>query len=108
MATTIALDRPRTVLFDIDAMCDIEDHFQAGLSTLLGPRMGFSTLTFMLWRGLTHEDAKLDPSKVRHLAQEFIKQKGIQELSSIIQEALVESGLVPKAKGGQSSSDSEG
>lgn len=60
--TTIELDKPRTLRFDLNALCAIEDATGKSLSQAVSNTM--SSIRLMLWAGLKHEDPGLTLEQV--------------------------------------------
>ena len=90
----IVLDKPRKLRFDVNNIAEVEDHFRAGIITLIqAERVGFSVLRHLVWAGLKWEDRKLTPNEVGRLLHKQIVEHGatVGDLFSIVNEALVQS-----------------
>lgn len=98
MATTIKLDRPRSLVFDVRALCAVEDHYKAAIFNLLSERMGLSVLAVMLWQGLKKDDPQLTLETTQDLLQAALQEGRMEEVMQAIKAAVEASGLVPKAQ----------
>jgi hypothetical protein len=95
--TPVELDKPRTLLFDLEALEDLETQlgdkaFGAILQDLAA--MGIRSLQAALLTGLRHEDPTLTRNLVRKLLQAHLDAgKSLQPLARAVNEALVATGV---------------
>lgn len=96
----ITLDQPRKLLFDWNAVADLEEGAGINLMRLLSEeRAGFSTIRALVWAGLKHEDPRLTKQRAGVLLHEYVENGGsMDELFKAVLEAL-NKGL-PGANGG--------
>ncbi|HEF5065822.1 hypothetical protein [Bacillus paramobilis] len=60
---TLTLDKERTLLFDLNALADVED--KLGMSmTEIGEKMSIKVMRTLLTAGLSHEDPELTERQV--------------------------------------------
>ena len=94
----IDLDKPRRFRLDLNAICDIEDMFDAPLQDIFNAKkMGTRHLRGILWAGLRPFDNRITIETAGNLLQEYLKPdlKGRStELGKKYREALVASGFI--------------
>lgn len=86
-AFPIELDRPRTMVFDLNAFCELEERYgtQENMVKTLQAG-GFRTVRTFLWAGLIHEDENLTEKQVGKL----IGMHNIEEISRSIDIAIAD------------------
>lgn len=105
---TIALDMEREVMFNINAMVDLEERFDVPLGVLFNPeRVGIGLIRGMLMIGLKHggmkisgRDRKAQEEQIGDLIQDhwLAKGKTLDTLMEVMMAAFGEAGLLPKSE----------
>lgn len=89
----ITLDRERTIVFDLNAFCDLEEKFGSEKKAVEALATGsLKAVRIFLWAGLRHEDESLTEKQVGSM----ISAQNIQNIAE--QLLLAASGSLPEAK----------
>jgi len=80
--TTIELDKPRTLRYDLNALCAIEEATGKPIAEALSAGSSFSAMRVIIWAGLKHEDPALTVEAVGAMVD--------PALMNVALEALVE------------------
>lgn len=104
----IVLDKPRTIVFDLNSFAELEEHYGSVQAVLDEMAKGsIKALRLLLWAGLVHEQEDLTPKDVGRLIQFGDIPKLTDLLNSALEKAqpspeeeanlhpLVEKGAVP-------------
>lgn len=71
LGVEIELDRKRRLVFDLDALCDMEEKYGSVNDAIKAVgnfgKGGMKDLKYILWKGLSNEDEKLTEEDVSHL-----------------------------------------
>jgi hypothetical protein len=80
-------NKPREVIFDFNAMVELEDHIGGfdNLSDLNLKKLG--TVRFLIWCGILHLEENLTEKQVGSLIP--TDKKGLEQISSALTKALV-------------------
>lgn len=91
----IALDRPRRLHYDTNAICDLEEKLGKPISAALDSQSaGFSMVRALLWAGIKHEDKGMTIERTGRILNDYIVAGGSQQaLGDRINQALKASGL---------------
>jgi hypothetical protein len=89
----VLLDKERHLVFDLNAICELEDKFGSVKKAFDEMSKGsMKVMRTFLWAGLIHDDENLTEKQVGAL----IGMSNIQEISKKVEEAVSES--LPEAK----------
>jgi hypothetical protein len=83
--------------FDFNAMADLEDHFDKGISTIFDSnRIGFSTIRALYWAGLKWKISGLTIEKAGAMLSDKMESEGISfnELMTPITKAITAAGWI--------------
>jgi hypothetical protein len=94
---TIELDKPRTLIFDLKTIKDLERACDGKpLGDIHGEisRLGVTVINYALWAGLKSDDPSMTLSLALKIFQDYLKAGGSAlALAKKLNEALLESGL---------------
>lgn len=95
----IQLDKPRTIRFDFNSLCLIEDILKRNMTQVVveinSKILSTNTIRALLWGGLIHEDENLSLGDVGNLIDEA---EDFGEIMKALGQAIDSSCLVPKPK----------
>jgi hypothetical protein len=94
-------DDVKYLRFDLNAIADIEDHFDAGIMEIMSERrIGFSTLRALYWAGLKWKEKGLTIDRAGGIVQAMIQEgQDFKSLMEPVSKAIQLSGLFkPKKK----------
>lgn len=82
---TIRLDKSRNLLFNFNAICELEEEIGRPITHLQDSNIGFREIRALLWAGLRHEDPSLTIEDAGNLINEA---ESIQYVTETVVEAL--------------------
>jgi hypothetical protein len=97
----ILLDRPRHLIFDINAIAEFEERASKGIGQML-QNQSIAAIRLALWVGLKTEDRTMTPERAGDVLQRYLDQyegagEPLQYVVERINQALVRSGIIKKA-----------
>ena len=98
----IELDRPRHLMYDMNALCDADQKLEYKLLEILKANTPLlDSARILLWAGLKHEDPGLTIEQAGKLMDLWMKrEKSIVKLTEKIIEAIIETGYFEAAGDG--------
>lgn len=96
--------------FDMNALADLEDHFDKGIAALMDKnRMGFSTIRGLYWAGLKWKMPGLTLEKVGNMLTKKMEEEDIsfKELMEPIKKAIAAAGWIKQKKADSQASEDE-
>lgn len=108
-AVTIDFDRPRPIRFTWSAICDFEEAYKKSLPKAFTEDVGPRLLTYVSWAGMLHAEPTLTVNQVKGRINRFLENGGdVGVLSTALMTALLESGVLGKAKAPGDDEEPEG
>lgn len=90
----ISLDKPRRLMFDVNALSDAEDALGTSIGKAMTQRAGIREIRTLLWAAMKWEDRGLTVERAGNILQKYIEAGGsLEEIGTKIGEAIVASGL---------------
>lgn len=91
IAVSVELDKPRTILFDLNAFAELEDVYGSMENTFAAMQAGsMKAARTMLWAGLLHEDENLTPRQVGRLVTMDNMESVLDAISRALLDAMPE------------------
>jgi hypothetical protein len=98
-AVLITFDKPRPVRFSWTAICDFEEAYKKSLPKAFSEDVGPRLLTYVAWVGMRHAEPNLTLDQVKARINRYLENGGdIGQLSTDLVKALVDSGVLGKAR----------
>jgi hypothetical protein len=93
-------DKPRNLLFDVNAIADVEEVLGKGIGEVFKEEnAGFSMIRALLCHGLKHEDQSMTPTRAGKMMQKALESGvSLQEIMEKVTEAIAKSEVFPKAQ----------